>query len=729
MVYFIRTMLLLVSLLYLPFSQATTLMAATEFELVLSDDSLIRVRAAGTSQSQWLVTSDGQAIVKRGGSWYLAIINDQQQALSTGIPLVGGKSLPAEQDTLPILNHYNAQESISSARSGSTVSTPVASQSFALSASSATVQQPVLLVRVSFTDQLFTHSVDSFQQLMFKQDGPKNISVAQYYRDNSYQRFDIQPAVEAQGDLNDGVVDVVLLYDHPNFGANYGGASQNLVRDALREANRFVDFNQFDSNHDGQLAPRELGVVLIVAGFENAYGGAGASEPNVWAHKSEVLGVSLDGVGLSAYAMFGERHQDHLATIGIISHEMAHLLFSLPDLYDRQGDSNGVGRWGLMGLGSWNSYQGIAGNSPAHMLAWSKAKAGFIQPKDVEGDVMNFSLSPSTQSADAMRVWLDPFRHGEHFLLEYRVREGFDLGLPGEGLLISHIDDWVGYGEAGAQNDVAEHKLVDIEEADGRSDLDFLENRGDRLDVYNDAYGQSYFGAASLPASMDYQGNSSGVEISEIQVSDDVVGNLTLPYAQLGDNLGYDDGGIGRHWGSVGDSSLIDYDLPLGMSFIHGVDIFSHTEVEVIASIFSSFQDGELSNALLVSPSKLLTPGWNRIEFSQRVDVSEYSGIYLEVKTNSAVARAFSIDTLGEVSHRSYVKSGGEYELAEFDFNQRLLVAGQEAAFSYQVPDKLPLENVNEKKSSGGGLGFFILCLFGISFVRISTGDRATPSL
>ena len=51
MVYFIRTMLLLVSLLYLPFSQATTLMAATEFELVLSDDSLIRVRAAGTSQS------------------------------------------------------------------------------------------------------------------------------------------------------------------------------------------------------------------------------------------------------------------------------------------------------------------------------------------------------------------------------------------------------------------------------------------------------------------------------------------------------------------------------------------------------------------------------------------------------------------------------------------------------------------------------------------------------
>lgn len=729
MVVIFRTILLLVALLYLPFSQATTLMATTEFDLRLSDDSLIRVRAAGTSQSQWLVTSEGQAIVKRAGIWYLARINEQQQALSTGIPLVGGELLPAEKSLFPSVSHFDSQFGRSSMHSGSAEPHSVAVQSFALSSSSAVVRQPVLLVRVSFSDQEFTHSVESFQQLMFQQNGEQNSSVAQYYRDNSYQKFDIQPANEVQGNHQDGVVDVVLPYRHPNFGANYGSASQNLVRDALREANRFVDFNRFDIDHDGQLAPRELGIVLIVAGFENAYGGAGASEPNVWAHKSEVLGLTLDGIGLSSYAMFGERHQDHLATIGIISHEMAHLLFSLPDLYDRQGDSNGVGRWGLMGLGSWNSYQGIAGNSPAHMLAWSKAKAGFIQPQDVEGDAISFSLSSSTQGADAMRVWLDPFRHGEHFLLEYRVREGFDRGLPGEGVLISHIDDWVGYGDVGAQNDVAEHKLVDIEEADGRSDLDSLQNRGDRLDVYNDAYGQNYFGSASLPASLDYQGNTSGVEISDIQVSDQAKGNLTLPYAQLGDNLGYDDGGIGRHWGDVGASSLIEYELPAGMTFIHGVDIFSHTEVEIIASIFANFHEGRVSNELLVSLPKMLTPGWNRIEFSSRLDAYQYPRIYLEIKTNSPVARAFSIDNLGEVSQRSYIKSGQSYELAAFDFNQRLLVAGQEAAFSYQVPEKIPVANINKKKSSGGGLGFFILCLLGISLIRINAGDSASPSL
>jgi hypothetical protein len=242
------------------------------------------------------------------------------------------------------------------------------------------------------------------------------------------------------------------------------------------------------------------------------------------------------------------------------------------------------------------------------------------------------------------------------------------------------------------------------------------------LDVYNDAYGQSYFGSSSLPASLDYSGNSSGVEVAEIRVAEEVSGSLTLPYAQLGDNLGYDDGGIGVSWGQSGDSSLVEYDVSLDMTYIHGVDVFSHTEVAVVASVFSNFHQGEVSNELFVSDSVVLTPGWNRIEFSQRVDVSPFPRIYLEVKSNGNVSRAFSIDTLGEVSKRSYVRSGSGYKLATFDFNQRLLVAGQAQAFSYQVPDKVPVANVNKKKSSGGVLGFFIFCLFGMSLMRIRLG-------
>lgn len=737
MVVLVRVIVLWVSLCFTPLVLATTLMAATEFELEVSVGEFVTVRSAGNAQSQWLELVSGfetlkgldilagQAIVKRSGKWYLADINAQQQALSTGVPLVDGDVMPSEQFALQSqvesesFSLINTQTySSGSAFEASSVSS-IAAQSFALSSSSEPVQQPILVLRISFSDQEFRYSLGAFQQLMFADEGAQVASVAQYYRDNSYQQFNLTPAVESYGSHSDGIIDITLPYAHPNFGSNYGSPSQNLVRDALQAANAHIDFNQFDSNRDGQLSPRELGVVLMVAGYENAYGGAGASEPNIWAHKSEMIGLVLDSVQLSGYAMFGEQHQDHLATIGIISHEMAHLLFSLPDLYDRQGDSNGIGRWGLMGLGSWNSHQGASGSSPAHMLAWSKVKAGFIHPQDVEGDAIDFSLSSMTRSDAAMRVWLDPFRHGEHFLLEYRQQEGFDRGLPGEGLLISHVDDWVGYGDVGAQNDVAEHKLVDIEEADGRSDLDSLENRGDRLDVYNDAYGQSYFGSASLPASLDYHGNSSGVEISQIQVAESASGNLTLPYAQLGDNLGYDDGGIGAAWGLSGGASLIEYVVPAEMTFVHGVDVFSHREVAMTASIFAALQNGSVSNELYVSESVELTPGWNRIEFSSPVDISAFTHIYLELKVNDMTTRAFSIDNAGEVSQRSYVKSNERYKLATFDFNQRLLVASQSEAFNYQVPDKLPFIGIDDKKkSSGGSLGLFLLLLLGLSIVR-----------
>jgi immune inhibitor A len=741
MLIFVRVVLFLISLCFVPFAMSTTLMAVTEFELEISAGTFISVRSAGNAQSQWLEvvrgldTPAGQAIVKRSGIWYLAQINSQQQALSTGVPLVAGDVKPAE---ILFPQSFNSEYDSSNTEShkgfglGSIIANDgaankMAVQSFALSATSESVQQPILLLRVSFLDQDFSYSVESFQQLMFAAEGSQVLSVAQYYRDNSYQKFQLQPAAESHGRLNDGIVDIFLPYNHPNFGSNYGSPSQNLVRDALQEANKNIDFSQFDSNHDNQLSPRELGVVLMIAGHENAYGGAGAAEPNIWAHKSELAGLVLDGVGLSGYAMFGEKHQDHLATIGIMSHEMAHLLFSLPDLYDRQGDSNGIGRWGLMGLGSWNTDRGESGSSPAHMLAWSKAKAGFIYPQDIEGSEVEFSLSSTTHHNEAMRVWLDPFRHGEHFLLEYRIREGFDRGLPGEGLLISHVDDWVGYGARGAQNDVEEHKLVDIEEADGRSDLDLLENRGDRSDVYNDAYGQDYFGSSSLPASFDYHGNSSGLEISQIEVSDKVRGNLTLPYSQLGNNLGYDDGGIGTSWGGRGESSLVQYAFPSGMDYVHGVDVFSHTEVIMNANIYSSFLGGVVSNELYVSVPATLTPGWNRIQFSEPVDVSQFLNIYLELKANKA--GAFSIDTVGEVSQRSFVKSSKGYQPAGFDFNQRLLIAAQAEVFNYQVPDKLPLADSDQEKSSGGGSGLAFILLLIFSFVRTKLGVVAKSGL
>ena len=49
-------------------------------------------------------------------------------------------------------------------------------------------------------------------------------------------------------------------------------------------------------------------------------------------------------------------------------------------------------------------------------------------------------------------------------------KTGFDAALPGEGLLIWHIDESIG------NNDDYLHKLVDLEEADGLNHLDNIWN-------------------------------------------------------------------------------------------------------------------------------------------------------------------------------------------------------------------------------------------------------------
>ncbi len=67
----------------------------------------------------------------------------------------------------------------------------------------------------------------------------------------------------------------------------------------------------------------------------------------------------------------------NMIQIGVFCHEFGHA-FGLPDLYDVDGGSSGIGNWGLMGSGNWNRPE-----SPSHMCAWSKVQMGWVIPTDV----------------------------------------------------------------------------------------------------------------------------------------------------------------------------------------------------------------------------------------------------------------------------------------------------------------------------------------------------------
>jgi M6 family metalloprotease-like protein len=65
---------------------------------------------------------------------------------------------------------------------------------------------------------------------------------------------------------------------------------------------------------------------------------------------------------------------DEVIDIGVYCHELGHVL-GLPDLYDVDGGGNGIGHWGVMGSGNWNTKE-----KPAHMDAWCKYELGWVLP-------------------------------------------------------------------------------------------------------------------------------------------------------------------------------------------------------------------------------------------------------------------------------------------------------------------------------------------------------------
>ncbi|NKB68752.1 MAG: hypothetical protein GKR89_16935 [Candidatus Latescibacteria bacterium] len=176
---------------------------------------------------------------------------------------------------------------------------------------------------------------------------------------------------------------------------------------------------------------------------------------------------------------------------GVICHEYGHLL-GLPDLFNTaflraedprpEDDSAGIGNWGLMGWGAsgWNGDDG-----PTSFSAWSRLQLGWAQVETVGQLQGEIEVEDVGRNGQLHRILLS---NQEYFLLEYRRRTStyYDRGIPGEGLLVWHVD-----GQSLAPT-------IDLECADGQwLDAGFPsgvepdpEIGGDNLDFW--AHDQAY---------------------------------------------------------------------------------------------------------------------------------------------------------------------------------------------------------------------------------------------
>jgi len=410
-------------------------------------------------------------------------------------------------------------------------------------ASPNTGTQKQLVILVKFADQAPVGSTPA--QWRSKFFGASE-SVKHYYQEASYGKLNIAPAAETHGTANDGVVGWIKLnQNHPNTGGNTGEANARLTRDAVRAADQYVNFKAYDKNGNGYLSTKELHVTVIVAGYEAA--GWSSWGKSVWGHQWSLWGTlapNVDGVVFGewtkggGYTQFGEWHGDHMATIGIMAHELGHDL-GLPDLYDTDGSSEGIGNWSVMAGGTWLALPGkYPGSLPALPDAFSKSYEGWLKPQRVSGTGVVTSIPQAETNATAIQLRNNPFGvdwtfgeksgTGEYFLIENRQKVGYDAALPGSGLLVWHIDETRTSTNGANANEA--RKLVDLEEADGWDDLDTGWNRGDAGDTYPGSSSNRLFNKTSYPNSLLYGGLLSRVTVSNISASSPTMSaTLTAP--------------------------------------------------------------------------------------------------------------------------------------------------------------------------------------------------------
>lgn len=212
------------------------------------------------------------------------------------------------------------------------------------------------------------------------------------------------------------------------------------------------------------------------------------------------------------YVLAPERScKSSVIEIGVVCHELGHLL-GLPDLYDTRQSRAGIGGWGLMGTGAWGG-DGLQPASPSWPCAWSRDQLGWCDVADVrqDGDV-------TLAVGDVLRVRDPDQPAGESWLIENRLRVGFDASLPAGGLLVWHIDDQV-IADTRHLNEVNAGPVlgVALEQADGFPHLQIIGgNRGDAGDPWPGSSGASVFSGTTLPHSHDNLDRFTDVALRQI---------------------------------------------------------------------------------------------------------------------------------------------------------------------------------------------------------------------
>ncbi|MGV9317326.1 M6 family metalloprotease domain-containing protein, partial [Streptomyces sp. NPDC003691] len=219
----------------------------------------------------------------------------------------------------------------------------------------------VAVVLADFPDRPMAAGRQHFEDLFFSLGKLPHGSVREYFREVTGGLVDIVGEVTEPLRLPQ----TMAWYANGNSGTGTPDGEARarvMAADAARSADPLIDFGPYDNDGNGFVDA----FIVVHAGTGGETSG---STGDLWSHKW-LLPAAYDADGTQIYAYLTIPED---ARIGVAAHEIGHLVFGFPDLYDTDGSSEGVGDWCLMAGGAW----GGGGDVPVHPSAWCKVRQGW----------------------------------------------------------------------------------------------------------------------------------------------------------------------------------------------------------------------------------------------------------------------------------------------------------------------------------------------------------------
>ena len=336
-------------------------------------------------------------------------------------------------------------------------------------------------------------------------EGDANIeyrSVHWFYEQSSYGVLDIEGTVYQHRASHN------RSYYHPNDNNSYGYEESRRV-ELLTEAIQALDqsghdFSQYDNDGDGN-----------VDYYAVVWTGPHGDWLTYWwalCYPSYSLDLTVDGVSFIGSTLTWEWEQKygfsesppnppHYSPV-IPIHETGHAL-GLPDLYDyddSQGPDGGVGHLDMMdgGWGDHNCYS-------KYVLGWASPLIAYTNLNDQP--MRKFNAYPDAvvfmPGFDPVTPW------SEYFMAQYRSREGVDLDIPADGMMLWHVDSRVTrLGGYQYNNSFTAHKMLRLMEADGLEEIENGDGVADAGDFYETG---SALTPTSTPNSKKYDGSNTAI--------------------------------------------------------------------------------------------------------------------------------------------------------------------------------------------------------------------------